>query len=180
MQKEICIGAAFTTNNWRQLLATASDLTEIKLRPATSAGDWWNSSTRRMTPHKHLQKYGTRHHLLCLLLLQRCAYLKWWRRNHHRSSSYDIQLSLISMVLLEMGSRRRRWGLLKEAYDVDVRAVLSERYERRAILSTRPIQQRTQIHSEAVMGTLPNHVRVTLQQVIQYSPPLSLCHLHSL
>lgn len=80
---------------------------------------------------------------------------------------------VISMVLLEMESRRRRWGLLKEVYYVDVRVVLSGRYERRAILSTRPIQQRTQIHSEAVMGTLPNHVRVTLQQVIQYSPSLS-------
>lgn len=57
---------------------------------------------------------------------------------------------------------------------MDVRAVLSGRYERRTILSTRPIQQRTQIHSGAVMGTLPNHVRVTLQQVIQYSPSLSL------
>lgn len=81
---------------------------------------------------------------------------------------------VIPMVLLEMESGRQRWGLLKEVYYMDVRVVLSERYERRAILSTRPIQQRTQIHSEAVMGTLPNHVRVTLQQVIQYSPSLSL------
>lgn len=90
MQKEICIGAAFTTNKWRQLLATASDLTEIKLRPATSTGDWWNSSTRRMTPHKHLQKYGIRHHLLCLLLLQGVHILNDHHIYHKTESSYKL------------------------------------------------------------------------------------------
>lgn len=143
-------------------------------RDKARAGDvrWWLMkliNTQNDTPQTPAEIWHTASPVV-FATTPRCAYPKWWRQNHHISSSHDIQLSPISMVRLEMESRRRRRGLLKEAYDVDVRAVLSERYERRAILSTRPIQQRTQIHSEAVMGTLPNHVRVTLQQVIQYSP----------
>lgn len=175
-QKEICIGDA-STNKWWQLLTTATGTTEIDKAQGCDV----DSEIDGTHPTSTCRNIG--HGVTCWVSATavKCASLEWWEQDHLQRCSRDRQTPLgerwpgrCCKAARRWRAERRRRGLVKEVYYMDVRAVLLGHYMRRTILSTRPIQQRTQIHSEAVMGTLPNHVRVTLQQVIQYSPPLSL------
>lgn len=175
-QKELCIGDA-STNKWWQLLTTASGMTEIDKAQGCDV----YSEIDETHPTSTCRNIG--HGITCWVpaTAVKWAYLEWWEQDHLQRSSRDRQTPLgecrpgcCCKAAWRWRAERRRRGLVKEVYYIDVRAVLLGHYVRRTILSTRPMQQRTQIHSEAVMGTLPNHVRVTLQQVIQYSPSLSL------
>lgn len=163
-QKEICIGDASTTNKWWQLLTTATGMTEIDKAQSCDV----DSEIDETHPTSTCRNIG--HGTTCWVSATavKCAYREWWEQDHLQRSSRAGQTPLgecgpgcCCRAARRWRAERRRRGLVKEVYYMDVRGVLLGHYVRRTILSTRPIQQRTRIHSEAVMGTLPNHVSHT-------------------